>query len=240
MKRSFRILALVCLVEVLSISSAASAMIFASGDNTPAYYAADSDNNTFFQNILQGGTSVLVHEAAGSMLGGNLSAYYDSLPGVSSSYTGSADVTTSLLSGVDFFVTGLFGGALAESEISAIASLLNSGGSVLFMGDYRDPVTSINSALAALQSDMRLNEPFSDSGICYATGSSIATDPFTTGVSSLTYGATRGVSGGTPLFFDSGDRAFMAYGPVVPVPGAVVLGSLGLGFAGWLRRRLRM
>ena len=235
MKRAFRILALVCLVEVLSISSAASAMIFASGDNTPAYYAADSDNNTFFQNILQGGTSVLVHE-----VGYNLSVYYDSLSGVSSSYTGSAEVTTSLLSGVDFFVTGLYEGALVGSEISAIASLLNSGGSVLFMGDYRDPVTSINSALAALQSDMRLYRPISDQGTCYATGSRIATDPFTTGVSSLTYGATYGVSGGTPLFFDREDRAFMAYGPVVPVPGAVVLGSLGLGFAGWLRRRLRM
>ena len=235
MKRSFRMLVLVCLVQVLSISSAASAMIFASGDNTPAYYAADSDNNTFFQNILQGGTSVLVHE-----VGRKLSLYYDSLSGVSSSYTGSADVTTSLLSGVDFFVTSLYEGALAESEISAIASLLNSGGSVLFMGDYNYPVTNINSALAALQSDMRLNEALSDLGIWYATGSHIATDPFTTDVSRLTYGYTRGVSGGTPLFFDSGDRAFMAYGPVVPVPGAVVLGSLGLGFAGWLRRRLRM
>jgi hypothetical protein len=35
----------------------------------------------------------------------------------------------------------------------------------------------------------------------------------------------------------AGDMAFALYGEVVPVPGAALLGVLGLGFAGWRLKR---
>jgi len=66
----------------------------------------------------------------------------------------------------------------------------------------------------------------------------IATDPFTTGVSSFTYGYTYGVSGilgRTSLIFDSTSRAFLAYeqsGSSVPEPSTILLlctGQFGLG-----------
>ena len=126
-----------CLAGAVLCISQASATIFASGDSTPAYYAGDNDNNVFFENILDGGTSVVVHELSNSSIGGNLDNFYNSLAGVSSiHYQSSTTITASLLADVDFFVTGLHDGGLDATESGVLSAYLAGGGSILFMGEY--------------------------------------------------------------------------------------------------------
>ena len=223
---------LVCLFVILSISSSAFAgTLFVSGDSTPAFFAGDNDNNKFFENILQGGTQVLVHDATNSVLGNNLSNFYDSLAGVSSSYVGDIVVSAALLSGVDLFVSGLFSGGLNAGEVAALNSFLASGGTALLMGEYVTPLPNINNTLVALGSGMSLYGDLTPIGTFFATGSQIAADPYTSGVNSFTYGYTYGVSDGTSLFFDENGRPFLAYersNVAVPEPTTMLLLSSGL------------
>jgi len=243
--RGIRKLFLICLFVALSISSTAFAGgLFVSGDSTPAFYASDNDNNNFFENILQGGNSVLVHDAPTGAIGTNLSDYYNSLAGVSSSYVGDQVVSAGLLSDVDLFVTGLFSNALNASELTVLSSFLDTGGIALLMGEYVTPVSNINNALTGLGSGLSLYGSLSPIGTYYATGSLIAADPYTSGVNSFTYGYTDGVLGGTSLFFDDSGRPFLAYergaNGAVPEPTTMLLlGSGMVGMVPFIRRKLK-
>jgi hypothetical protein len=90
---------------------------------------------------------------------------------------------------------------------------------------------------------MSLNNTLVDVGSHTATGSRIASDPYTAGVTSFYYAgtATATISGGTALFYTLGMSPFIAYeGGVVPEPTTFAIWSiLGLAFAGigWRHRR---
>jgi hypothetical protein len=166
---------------------------------------------------------------------GYINSYYNSLSGVSSSIF-SGTVTSTHLSSVDLFVSILPLDDFTTSEISVMSSFLAGGGDIFFLGEndsFYYENTYINNALSSLGSSMSIVNNWFDAGFHTATGTQIASDPYTTGVSTFTYGAPSEISGGTPLFYGTDGELFIAYETtVVPVPGAVLLGIFGLGAVG--------
>jgi len=243
------VLRLTYLLLVLSICSTTWAgTIFVSGDETPLYYGGGGsgyDNNVFFENILDGGDTVVIHDPVNPNAANFLNQFYNTLSGVTSSSVGDATLDGNFFTGVDLFITGLGSNALNSGELAALGDFYSSGGTILFTADYTLPFDNVNSALGALGSGLSLYGAVTDPGNNYATGASIASDPYTLGVTSFLYGATYGVSGGKGLFFDSGDRAFIAYEPdsgggdsggdegngstAVPEPSILILIGIGLG-----------
>ena len=142
-----------------------------------------------------------------------------------------------MFSGIDLFITGLREGGFASDELSALNSFIDTGGSVMFMGEYTYAYTDINNALTGIGSGMSLYGENIDTGTNYA---GVASDPLTAGVSLYHYGATYGVSGGTSLFFDSRQRTITAYEQTsVPEASSLYLLAFGLlGLFGASRRKV--
>lgn len=136
--------------------------------------------------------------------------------------------------------------AFVASEIAIFSNFLTQGGSIFFTGENNNFTTSnttINTTLAALGSSMSINSSMFDNGTYTATGSQIAADPLTTGVSTFTYGAPSQVTvgNGIPLFFGTGGQPFISYEGTssVPIPAAIwIFGSGLLGLVG-IRRKFQ-
>jgi hypothetical protein len=85
--------------------------------------------------------------------------------------------------------------SFTSTEINALASFLNGGGRIGFLGEWYGFATarddSINAAIAALGGHISINTNFVDSGTQYAYRSNgqILSDPFTNNVNSFVYGA---------------------------------------------------
>ena len=203
----------------------------------------DQGNIQFFTNILQGGSNVSIYgESVVSRVDERLNDFYNGLDGVSSSIV-SAPITNSTFSGVNLFVSSLPTQVFSQGAISFMSSFLDTGGAIMFLGDWGDTTgnAAINDALINLGSTMRLLGTTVDLHWHTATGDQIATDPLTTGVSTLSYGAASEVvvSGGTALFYGTGAEPFFAYETsTVPIPPSVWLfGSGLLGLIGVARRK---
>jgi hypothetical protein len=220
--------------------------LFVSGDTnignplTGSGISVDIGNQQFFTNILGTGTSVAIldHGLGGSVgtVPSDINTHYNSLTGVSSSiFTGT--VTGAQLSVVDLFVAVLPDDDFTAAEIGVMTSFLYSGGDIFFLGENNNFPTQnarINNALTGLGSSLQIVNDIFDSGYHIATGSQIATDAYTAGVSTFTYAAPSQVpvvTGGTTLFYGLNQQPFVTY-EVVPIPGAMLLGMLGLSVAG--------
>jgi hypothetical protein len=197
----------------------------------------DAGNQRFFQNILQGGDTVVVHgdiDGTGSVadVPPAINGFYNSLGGVSSSIF-SGVVTNATLAGADLFVVIIPNDAYAAGEVAAMQGFVGGGGTLLFLGEndaFPAQNARINSVLTALGTGMSIVPiSFFDPGYHTAVGGQIAADPFTTGVSTFTYAAPSQialVSGGKNLFFGTAGQPFVAYA-VIPEPSAIMLFALG-------------
>lgn len=207
--------------------------------------AVDPGNQQFFTNILQGGTNVVVQSSfdVGSVADAefDFNSFYNSLSGVTSTII-DGSITPSVLSGADLLISFLPDDSFTAAEIGSLGDFLNNDGSIFFLGEngaFSQENARINEVLAELGSSLRITNDIFVSGFDTATGSQIASNPFTVGVSTFTYAApseVATVSGGTSLFFATTGQAFLAV-ETVPVPEPInVTGLLVLGL-GWLLKR---
>jgi hypothetical protein len=214
-------------VVVFVVAQASNAQtIFLSGDGNVIdplvgkVVAVDTGNQQFFTNVLQGGSEVVVLQntfmGCCESFDEDVNDFYNSLPGVTSTVI-VGTVTGAALAGADLFVSAIPDDAFTVSEVSALDSFLQGGGTIFFLGENEFfPAENgfINAALLGLGSNLSIINDVFDAGFNTATGPQIAADPFTTGVSTFTYAAPSRVSlvvGGNPIFFGSGGEPFLTY-----------------------------
>lgn len=231
------------LTASLSVSSMAFAgLLLVSGDSNIATIPQlnGSDNRTFFSNILGAGTSVkMLNEFVSTTFNG-LDAYYDGLPGVTSTnVTPATPIDATLLAGVDLFLASFPADDYSVSELDAMQSFLSGGGTLFFLADQSFFATrnaSINAALTALGSGMQI-ENGTTQNVPTVTND-IDNDLLTQAVASITYQNASFVTGGTSLIrIGSGTnqgRTLVAYESMnAAVPAPFTLALLGAGLLGF-------
>ena len=246
MKKFLEVLLVVLVFSFLVFGvNSAEAYIFVAGDGnftSPLIYPningqpVDAGNQQFFTNILQGGSNVAVLETSVdydlAQYDANVRNFYNSLSGVTAHQI-IGSVTVANLAGMDLFVAPTPDDAFTAAEIAAMKNFIGGGGSIFFLGEHSSFSAQnayINSALTGLNSNLSITDDFLDCGTFRtATGSQIASDPFTFGVQTFSYCCTSIVVGGTDLFFTESGQSFVAYEATgVPEPATFLLIGAGL------------
>lgn len=236
-------------------ASAAHATLIVSGDSNLLVNTLQDttvDNSILFTNVLSGGSNVAILSSSLSFVAPTTNAFYNSLGGVTSNIV-TGPVTSSMLAGVDLFLSSLPDHAFTSDEVAALSEFLSRGGTAFLLGDNQNALftesnAAINSLVADLGGTMTIVGPDFDHGV--HTTTDIVSDPLTAGVNVISYAAPSIVLGGNALVRGSAGQTFIAYEntPVsVPEPSTFSLllwGSLlGIGFvrgrhiALWLRHR---
>jgi hypothetical protein len=251
MRRWFTAFALTATLAAAASMPAVAANIFVTGDANIANPLAGTNgapvnagNQQLFRNILGSATSVAILNTSVPFVPapGEISNFYSSLPGVSTSII-NGNFSAASLAGSQLFVVAVPEDPFTAGELSAIVSYVAGGNSVFFLGENNDGLfntgnDAINTALAALGSSMSIVKDVFDAGF---TPTTIGVDPLTAGVLSMLHAAPSRVAGGTAVLFGTGREAFFAYETVktsvVPVPASLPLLVGGLGVIGLAMRR---
>lgn len=230
---------------------AVAASIFVTGDANIASPLTGSSgssinaaNQQFFRNILGSATNVAILSTSVPFVPapGDISTFYSSLPGVSTSII-NGNFSAASLAGSQLFVVAVPDDPFTAGELSTLVSYVAGGNSVFFLGENSDGSFDtgndvINAALAALGSSMSIVKDIFDSGFNTTT---LGVDPLTAGVLGMQHAAPSRVAGGTAILFGTGREAFFAYETVktsvVPVPASLPLLVGGLGVIGLAMRR---
>ncbi len=227
-------LAIILLTSSLMTMELHAGTIFVSGDSNITTYINNpgigppNDNPAFFRNVLGEGTSVSIQHT-GSIFGPNsgslsLDVFYDNIDGVSSTYVFPGEITTGSLSGIDIFFS-VTPRNFTDSEVSALRSFLDWGGTLFLMADFSVAPSVVNELLISLGSSLSVIRPV-QTGSQILTGTQIAADPFMEGVSRFYYNAGYSVDSndGTGLAFDEEGNALIAYETIaVPEPATLTL-----------------
>ncbi len=208
-------------------------------------------NIGFARNLLGSGSAVSIYEfsVVGSFpnapLGTQLAGVYNTFSGVKAT-TFPAEISANALRGADLLVILGREFSYSADEIAAVGSFLSAGGNVLLTGESANigfaSNAFTNALLAGVGSSIRLGQVTEGIGDQFATGSEIAADELTNGVTSLGYGRTTTVTGGKTLFFNDSGNAFIAAEQIgaVPEPATWAMMLAGFGMiAGGLRHRRR-
>jgi hypothetical protein len=252
MRRHRIILKLVALLA-LALTSAgtyAGTIILAGDTNITTYInhpelGPESDNPTFFNNVLGDGTEVSFVRPPTphwSAHGISLSVFYGDIEGVSVTHN-TGDITTESLLGVDLLFSGTPYNAYNAAEVSALSFFLDQGGTFFLYGDAGSSNSVrgyINDLLADLGSSMTIDCCAENPSSNIASGAQIVNDPLTQGVSRFYYNFAMplAVNNGTGLVYNSENRAIVAYESIgIPVPATLALFGLALACLSVLRAR---
>ncbi len=245
----FRSLSLALPFVVLTTAAAQAGTVVAIGDNNMTdNLPTDAATSQFFTNLLGDGTNVGLlaydipnYDASIDNTDDELATHFKSIGASVTSIDGA--LTSSLLDGLDLFIAAMPDDIFDATEVDALGSFLDMGGTAVFMGDnafngFMPANMAIYQVLQDLGSGMRYNAM--GIGINVANAAPDAT--FADQAPAVRFVSGSSITGGTAEYRVS-NLAVVASASVgiTPVPGPASLPLLATAcLAGWaLRRRTK-